>query len=324
MQKIIWRIIDPIIFGLVWLGVVIVHPAQYRIYRKWGAKQAVRPHPVVPGCVNDKFYWRKIFDHDPRFTIISDKLAVKDWIIAEGIKLPTARVLWSGKDPNLIPAEILDGDVILKANHGWNMQIMIREGKYDRADLVEKANQFLEQSHGEEHLQWGYFNIPGKLFVEEILAGGGPQLLELKYYTFGTKIERLIAIYDRYGDIAADVWMPDDKGGFYLSDEMTAVSKNKRGWPLPPTAERAEAIARDIGSRFDHMRVDLYTDGQEVWLGELTVYNLAGRIPVHGFDPDSKLNLAWDLRPSWFLSTPQRGWQKLYAAALIRKLNQTG
>ena len=316
--------IDPILFALIWLGVVLFYPAQYRICRRWNGYSGMKdinPHPVVPRTINDKFYWRKIFDRDPRFTTISDKLAIKDWVTTEGFKLATARVLWSGTDANFIPAEILDGDVILKANHGSNMQIMIHDGKYDRSELIEKANKFLGQSYGKENLEWGYLDIPRKLFVEEILAGAGPELVELKYYTYGTKIERLIAIYDRYGDIAADVWMPDEDGRFYLSDERTSISNNKRGIPLPATAERMEMIAREIGSRFDHMRVDLYTDGQEVWLGELTIYNLGGYIPDHGFDPDSKLNVAWDLRQSWFLSTPQKGWRKLYAAALIRKLN---
>jgi hypothetical protein len=317
-----WRPIDPIIFFSVWLWVLLFHSEQYQYYFNLSKKQNRLPNPVSPQCANDKFFWRKIFDHDPLFTTISDKLAVKQWIVEENIDIKTARVLWSGDADSQIPKDILKGEVVLKANHGYNMNILLHGGKYDYEELVKKANSFLNIAHGLATGEWGYLSIHRKLFVEEMLAGGGPQLVELKYYTFGNRIERLIVIYDRFGEVAADVWMPDNSGKLELSDENASISDIRRGLPLPPTHKHAEEIARDIGARFDHMRVDLFTDGQDVWLNELTIYNLSGHMAAHGLDPTSPLNTAWDLRRSWFLTTPQHGWRKYYAKALIRKLNR--
>jgi hypothetical protein len=317
-----WCLVDPFIFAFVWLWVLLFQSKQYQLYLNLSKKKNRLPNPVLPQCANDKFFWRKIFDHDPRFTTISDKLAVKNWVTEENINVKTARVLWSGEAANQIPKEILKGEVVLKANHGWNMNILLQGRKHNYTELIMKANSFLNMTHGHETGEWGYLNIPRKLFVEEMLAGGGAQLIELKYYTFGNKIERLIVIYDRFGEIAADVWMADNSGILYLSDEKASVSDIRPGLPLPPTHKHAEKIACDIGSRFDHMRVDLFTDGQEVWLNELTVYNLSGHMAAHGFEPTSPLNTAWDLRRSWFLTTSQQGWRKLYAKALIRKLDR--
>ena len=319
--RLVRKVQDFLLFILVWCWVLTKHWDQYQYYLNLTGQQFMLPNPVKPRCANDKFFWRKIFDHDPKFIIISDKLAVKKWIADAKINLKTASVLWKGTDALQIPKDILQNNVVLKANHGWEMNMFIRDGSYDLQKLVQKSNAFLASPHGYQTGQWGYFHIPRCLFIEELLGDQGKDLIELKYYTFGQNIERLIVIYDRFCEIAADVWMPDNRGRLHLTDEKSAISEKNPGLPLPPTGSQAEEIAREIGSFFDHMRVDLYTDGQEIWLSELTVYNLGGHMAGHGLDPKSPLNTSWDLKKSWFLSTRQPGWRGRYAAAFRRHLN---
>ena len=86
-----------------------------------------------------------------------------------------------------------------------------------------------------------------------------------------------------------------------------------------PIEEMIE-LARELGSYFDHMRVDLLSDGTRIWLGELTIYNRGGEVVDRGQDPEDPLNTSWDLRNSWFLTKPQRGWRRIYAQALKRRL----
>lgn len=322
LSRIMLKLFDNIVFFGVWMWVLLNYPKQYRHYLKVSRKNNRIPYPVIPRCANDKFLWRKLFDHDPRFVTISDKLAVKDWVNEEGIDVNTARVLWSGEDADQIPEELLQQNVVIKANHGWQMNIFIHDGSYNHDQMVKKANSFLDRTHGIETGEWGYFDIHRKLFVEEMLVEDWSELIEMKYYTYGKKIERLVVIYDRFNDMSADIWAPGRDGTLTLTDETAAVSSKRPGMPLPPTHHRATAITREIGSRFDHMRVDLFTDGNEVWLSELTVYNLSGFITVHGLDPDSPLNTSWDLRESWFLTTHQQGWRRMYANALKRTLSR--
>ena len=64
------------------------------------------------------------------------------------------------------------------------------------------------------------------------------------------------------------------------------------------------------------MRVDILSDGERSWFSELTVYNMAGRLPGVGDNPKEGVSTSWDLRQSWFMTTPQRGWRRVYAWAL--------
>jgi hypothetical protein len=71
----------------------------------------------------------------------------------------------------------------------------------------------------------------------------------------------------------------------------------------------------------DYARFDFLVVGERLFAGEITVY------PGGGLDNATKfaayndaLNPGWDLRQSWFLSTPTRGWRECYRRALARQL----
>ena len=144
---------------------------------------------------------------------------------------------------------------------------------------------------------------------------------ELKFYTFGDRIERVFALYDPFGERGADIWLPDGEGGLIRSDAKAVASSKVADQPLPSWAMEAMAIAQRVGAHFDHMRVDFMGTDTDFWLGELTCYNLGGQfggVPPHEQAP---MDAAWDLRRSWLLTAEQTGWRKLYAEALLRRLN---
>lgn len=314
MQSLLDRLL---IFAVnLWCGVW--HHAWYRRY--FEASGTV-PNVAFPRSVNEKFFWRKLFDHDPRFTVVTDKLACKDWVRQRVPELAAPAVLWQGSDPDDIPDPVLSGDVVVKSSHGWNANFFVRGGRYDRADLTAQARKWLLDRHGRRKLEWAYYDIPPRLFVEEMVAGAGPDLEELKLYTFGSWIERVVHILDRFGDARTHVWDADAEGRLVRRSESVDPDDTGSADPLPPTLDRALDIARRIGVEFDHMRVDLLTSGDDLWLGELTVYNRGGHVRVGGRDPDTQAARAWDIRRSAFLRTPpENGWRGAYARALARAL----
>jgi hypothetical protein len=62
--------------------------------------------------------WRKIVDHNQIFVDLSDKLAAKQIAKARCPELAVAQVLWTGTDPQSLPANLVAGDVAVKTNHG--------------------------------------------------------------------------------------------------------------------------------------------------------------------------------------------------------------
>ena len=317
-HSLVRRGLDACVIGAVRLGVLLRYPRLCRVYAGMEGEHRIL-NVAAPRTVNEKFLWRKLFDHDPRFVRLSDKIAAREWLAEQGIEADMAEILWSGTDARDIPDEVLSGGVVVKGAHGYAMNIFLKEPPKDRAAFDEEANAFMARDHGRVERQWGYYDVPRRLCVERLLPGATS---DLKIYTFGPRVKRLVAIYDRFDDLTADLWRTGDDDVLTLSEGSSVIGETRAGRPLPPFIDDALDLARRIGAHFDHMRVDLMSDGERFWLGELTVYNLGGHFAGVAAEDKAILNRAWDLRRSWFLTTPQRGWRALYRAALARRLSE--
>lgn len=162
--------------------------------------------------------------------------------------------------------------------------------------------------------------MPKRLLAEEALFQD-QQLIEIKYYTFGPIVEQFVI--SRQGEpTTSGRWQRQSDASYKLHDQPTTVSPIIDRAPLPPVVDKGLRLASEIGARFDQMRVDTMTDGETLYLGELTVYNQAGRAHLQGHYEDAPMNRSWDLRRSWFLTTPQTGWRARYASALRRALDR--
>ncbi|MFQ6549294.1 ATP-grasp fold amidoligase family protein [Aestuariibius sp. 2305UL40-4] len=269
---------------------------------------------AVPLSADDKFLWRKIFDHDPRFPIISDKLELRTWIAAEGIDVALPKVHWVGREAAEIPSELLIGRFVAKANHGSGTNLFIENEADAGAKLRDLGPEWLALDYGRKTHEWGYFGIDRRLFIEERVGGTFADVDVVRALTMGSWIGRVVRTVDLFGTKLGQVYDPAPDGdGLVLSERAPSVCNGVSDKPLPGTWDRMLEIAREIGERFDHMRVDFLTDGSAIWLSELTVYNQGGFITLAGEDPESRVSKAWDIRTSWFLTTPQTGWRRLYA-----------
>ncbi|MBR2658199.1 MAG: hypothetical protein IKD58_17275 [Loktanella sp.] len=315
------RLSDKLVFIAVGLWIIAHMRREWLrlVYRqlKYGL---VRVRVAVPRLANEKFLWRKTFDHDPRFAVVTDKLAAKDWVAAHGFDVPMPKTLWTGTDANDIPEDLWQRPIYIKATHGCQMNIPVLTPPADREKVIAQANSFMAREHGARQRQWAYGQVPRALIAEEAIRPD-KELMEVKYYTYGDKVEQFVL--RRAGPpVTAARWLRQDEGLFSRSDIPTSISPIIDLTPLPDVARHGVKLASDIGQHFDHIRVDTLIDDDVIYLGELTVYNMAGRVALNGDKVDDVFNRSWDLRRSWFLTTPQRGWRGIYAAALRRALDR--
>jgi len=309
------RLDDRLLFGAVRVWSLLAHPGIWR--RALRSHNGYFPNPALPATDTDKFLWRKIFDHNPLFSICGDKLAAKDYALKHASTLKTARVLWQGTDPHQIPDELLAGNVLIKANHasGWN--IIVRDGQFDREDAMRRAARWARTQYARFVGEWGYRNARRLILVEAMLQepDGRPVATEYKFHTSGG---RTCYIYVRRRNAdGTENWCSYERDGTPIP-----VNVARSDWlalPLPDNFLAMRDAAELLGQPFDHIRVDLYSLGQDIYFSELTVYPQSGK-SVGKLQTELR-NASWDLRRSWFLSTPQRGWRGLYAAALLRWLD---
>src|SRR5258708_26036334 len=81
--------------------------------------QAFRRYPNLlrPKRFTEKMQWRKLFDRDPLFAVLSDKIIVRDFIASRVASSFLPDLLWTGDDPDKIPFDALEPPYIVKCTH---------------------------------------------------------------------------------------------------------------------------------------------------------------------------------------------------------------
>jgi TupA-like ATPgrasp len=277
------------------------------------------PDPAMPRTYNEKVLWRKLVDHDPRFAVLADKLAAKEYARERCPDLAIPRTLWAGESADAIPDSALASDVVVKTNHGFNFNVFIENGRYDRARLVRTVARWLRTVHGRPDGEWAYGRIRPRVFVEERLPvgiGGAPS--DIKVHACDGEIvhgwavnkltERAVTLSASGDPIAPAVTHASDERALAADDRLRARFAEARRF--------AAALSRGV----DYARYDfLVTDGQ-LYFGEITLYPAAGY--DRWSDPAIALRLSrcWDLQRSAFLTGQRGGPAGVYARALRARL----
>lgn len=282
------------------------------------------PNIALPTTYHEKMLWRKIFDHNPLFVVFSDKLATKDYAqkLIPGIKVP--KTLWSGKDIRQAPPELFQQEAMIKANHGSSFNYSFKKNSLSFGQLEKLSRKWLRKKHGKVHLEWAYFKVDRTLFIEELIPAGTHQLTDLSMSCTDGKV-----IFTR---VITNNKTPQRRSMFFDNDGCRLYDLNyypDKDFPIitdlcpdeifKDALKKAEILSKGV----DFVRVDFMTNGTELYAGELTVYPNAGlqRVSRPGErGQDILINPLWDLKKTWFLSTPQPGWKGHYAKKLLELL----
>ncbi len=271
------------------------------------------PNIAIPVSASEKFLWRKIFDRNPVFPVICDKLTAKRYAAQKCPDVLFPEVLWAGREFDAIPADLLNGPAVLKPNHASGQIIFLREKPSDRAALKATTVQWLAKPYGQRNGEWGYRHIDRRLYVEEFLCGqDGNPLEDFNVYVFGGTAHYTQCLRNSYGLNPTTTRYDRDGNEMEAHTRPPFVCESVE----PPSQyPQIIAAAECLGAGFDHVRCDLYLCDGKIYFCEMTVYPIAG-FPLETGVYGTMWRQAWDVRRSWFLTTTQTGWRGRYASWL--------
>lgn len=292
------------------------HPA---LVVRFVMKLGYLPNPAAPESYHERLLWRKIFDRNPLFVTLTDKLAAKAHIRDACPELALPRTLWSGRDAIDIPRDLLAGDVVVKTNHGCAMNIFVASGDPNRGFIVAKAKHWLRKRYGRRDGEWAYWPIVRTVFVEERLALSGARI--------ATDIKVHVC-----GGVVTHAWVEDKAAGRSLlldrdanplpgrdpdyPREDQAVPVNAR---LLSYVRQAVSIAPAIAGDLDYIRIDFLVTDHRLYAGEIVVYPGAGYGTTTNPAFAGEIERLWRLDRSHFMGRRHRGLARFYAGALLAK-----
>ena len=311
----LWPLADAAVLAVANLVVWIVHPWLSLSFawrrRRW-------PTFATPAAVSELVQWRKVFDRNPLFAVLADKQRVKDWARNKVPGIRTAEVLWSGTVAADIPDELVAPGYVIKTNHGTSTNYFPHRERKPRAEINRQLEAWLAQRFDRE-LQWAYGQFAPCIIVERLI-GDGRALREM---TFRCCDGKAVTAYVYNAQKTADEQRACFSGDGERFPHETGLARDRRlpdDFRVGPDFFEARAIAEQLASGLDFVRVDLIWDGPDLYLCEMTLYPDSGFGDEHRTHTAGTIYRAWlgAIERSWFLSTRQSWPLSLYAAAFRR------
>lgn len=245
-----------------------------------------------PQSFNEKLQWLKIYNRNPLYTTLVDKLEMKEWledVVGEGYTVPTLGV-W--EKPEDIDFDSLPEQFVLKWNHDSGSIVICKDkNKFDKIDAINKLRhgaQFNGFWYGRE---WPYLNVPPKVFAEPYMEDSTThELRDFKVFTFNGDAKLLLIASERQKEGV------DTKFDFYDMElnhiDMRNQHENAAIPPIPPKSfPLMKELAERISKGFAHLRIDFYEVDGKVYIGELTLYHGSGLMT---FAPDKWYRILGD------------------------------
>lgn len=227
----------------------------------------MRKHQRAPNgqmLWNDVWYRLKTSDEilDPLRVFVSDKEHVKQYVkakIGDEFNVPTLAVLHS---PAEVDAYDFPADCCIKPTQASGQVILRRDGAPIDRELIKRWFGINYYYAGRE---WNYQSLEPKVIVEPLIFGA-TNVEDFKIFCFNGDPRLVQVDIDRYTDHTRkffDVnWNEQDFSILY--------PRATGDFARPASLDKMLDVARQLATPFSFVRIDLYSDGDQVLVGEIT------------------------------------------------------
>ncbi len=251
------------------------------------------PDLLAPATLTEKLLIMKLF---AEFPVVSaaDKLKAEDFVPeeAKGLLTPVQRY-WVSSDPALPELDLNSGSYWLKCNNaqGQNHRLnwpLTRESRR----LANRNLEIWSRSsvpHGYWAAEWWYSTIDTQYFIEENLASEGEDIIDWKFWVVAGRVQLVQVDRDRS---RGHVQMIHDRDYNFIAKELYFETSEDTE-PRPERFGDMVTIAEAVGRRVEFARVDLYSVGSKVYMGEITLCPFGGKRQMRTPELDTQLGDAW-------------------------------
>ena len=240
-----------------------------------------------PKTLNEKIRWL-IFNEKPELkSRLTDKILVKSYAAQKLGKNHSAELYGTYRNFDEIDFSVLPERFALKANHGWRMNILVKDKKfiYDNKNEVRKITaRWLKTDYSLFSLEPQYKNIKRKLLIESLRKEDSLRCdVQVHCFNFEPLFIELPINIDgkRYYQFYDLDWK--------LQDFTYKSSLYKEPIPRPELLDLIIIYSRLLAKEFTYVRCDFAIDNNNIELVEMTFTPCSAIIPFSDKEIDSEL-----------------------------------
>jgi len=228
-----------------------------------------------PKTFNEKLQWLKVYDHNPEYTALVDKLSAKH-VIGERIGVEhIVPLLGAWDDAEKIEFAQLPSSFVLKCNHDQGSVILVQDkSKLDWSAVVKTLNRKLRHNAYYGTREYPYKHIQPKVLAEEYL---GKDIIDYKFYCFDGEPKFLYCGQGLTEDHSLKIDFYDldwNLMPFYRTDYHRLGRI-----PKPTHLNKMIDIARKLSKGVPFVRIDLFEVNDQVYFSEFTLCPASGFMP---------------------------------------------
>ena len=241
-----------------------------------------------PKTYNEKLQWLKLYDQNPRYTNMVDKVEAKKYvasIIGDSYIIKTLGV-WNSFDE--IDFTKLPDQFVLKTSHDSGGVVIVKDkSTMDVEAARKKLTASLNNDYYKSHKEWPYKNVKHRILAEEYMEDESGELRDYKLFCFNGKMRALF--------IATDRFVQGEETKFDFFDENFNHLPFTNGHPnaareitKPESFDEMKSLAEKLSKGIPHLRVDFYNIRGKIYFGELTFFHWSGMVPFEPIEWDRK------------------------------------
>ena len=253
-----------------------------------------------PQTFSEKLQWLKLHDHNPAYTIMVDKYAVKEYvsrIIGPEYVIPTLGI-WERFDD--IDFDKLPNQFVLKCTHdSGGLVICKSKQSLDVAKARRILSKCLKRNYYLGTREYPYKSVKPQIIAEQYMEDGNSGVLnDYKLMCFNGKAKLIELYLGRYSnnltlDFYDTSWNKTQISQSHFAPNSTILYPKPKN--LPKMIEFSELISKDMA----HCRVDWYEINGKLYFGEITFYDGSGLSPFDSEEDEIQIGSWIDLSKAY-------------------------
>jgi hypothetical protein len=239
-------------------------PTGDRLYHRLNFMRKHGRRPNGSMLWNDVWYRIKSTDEilEPLRVFVSDKEHVKQFVkneVGDQFNVPTLAVL---RSPEEVDTFDFPPDCCIKPTQASSQVILRKHGApVDR----ERIKSWFSINYYYDGRERNYRELEPKVIVEPLIFGS-TNVEDFKIFCFNGEPRLIQVDIDRYVDHTRKYFDKD----WNEQDFSILYPRSEAEFPRPASLDTMLAVARRLSAPFSFVRIDLYSDGQRVLVGEIT------------------------------------------------------
>lgn len=238
-----------------------------------------------PQTFTEKLQWLKLYDHNPQYSRMADKLKMRDYVQSKIGEGHTTKIIGVFDKWEEIDFDKLPNSFVIKTTHDSGSYVICKDKTLlNKKEAKKKIKRSLKRNYYKTTREWQYKDIKPQILIEEYLNDGQNNLTDYKFFCFNGKCEFLYIMQEvAEGPTQVILDTNFNRLPFCMDDEPSEIMPTK-----PECLDEMISYAETLSQGTAFLRVDMYLVNNKVYIGELTFYHYGGFIP---FNPPE-----WDLK----------------------------